>query len=150
MLNRPFPFKDEEFDFVLLCDILEHVKDPVKLMREAGCVGKNVFLKIPVENAILVRLMHKLRKVKYGPEHPSGHLHCWKLKDVHRIIDDAGLEIKKSIFIPILKQIVEKKYFLKTIVLTIIDIIDFVTPNHFISRNLVGGSLFAIAAAKKK
>lgn len=143
------PFEDKEFDFVLLCDILEHVENPVKLLQEAARVGKNVFLKIPIENAIFIRLMHKLRHVRYGPEHPSGHLYCWNLADVRRIIKDAELEIKRSKFIPIHNEIAEKKYFLKTIVLSVINLIDLLIPNKVISRNLVGGSLFAIAAAKK-
>ncbi len=146
--SAALPFKDKQFDFVLLCDILEHVEDPVKLLREAGRVGKNVFLKIPVENALFVKIMHKLRNVEYGHQHPSGHLYCWKLKDILRIIDEAGFVIKKSKFISTSNQLTENKYFIKTTALTMINAIDSLAPNHSISRNLVGGSLFAIAAQK--
>ncbi len=142
------PFKDKQFDFVLLCDILEHVNNPAQLMREAGRVGKNVFLKIPIENAFLTRIMHKVRKVEYGPHHPSGHLYCWNLKSILRIIDEAGLEIRRGKFISTLMETTEKKYFIKTVVLSIIKALDFIIPNHFIGRKLVGGSLFAIAVQK--
>jgi ubiquinone/menaquinone biosynthesis C-methylase UbiE len=36
------PFKDDEFDTAVLGDILEHVVDPVQVLREAGRVAKKV------------------------------------------------------------------------------------------------------------
>lgn len=107
--DSPLPFADNEVDFVLLCDILEHVQNPVKLLREGGRVGKNVMLKIPIEKALLFRLMQKIRSVKYGPQHPSGHLHCWRLGEVLRLIDNAGLAIVRGKFIRTPIGLIKKK-----------------------------------------
>ena len=147
--DDPLPFGDKEIDFVLLCDILEHIEKPIRLLRESARVGKNVMLKIPIENAVLVKLMHKLRGVKYGAAHPSGHLNCWKLKDVEKLVEQAGLEITKSKFISTDRNLTFKKYFLKNIVLMIIEIMDFLS-NHLLSRFFVGGSFFAITREKQK
>jgi ubiquinone/menaquinone biosynthesis C-methylase UbiE len=147
--DSPLPFGNKQVDFVLLCDILEHVDNPVRLLRESARVGKNLLLKIPIENAFLLRLMHKLRGVRYDQTHPSGHLYCWKLHDVIELVNKAGLEITKSKFIATELETTEKKYFFKTVVLSIIKMLDFFTPNHLFSRSLVGGSFFAIAREKQ-
>ncbi len=148
--DKELPFADKEADFVLLCDILEHVDNPVKLLRESSRVGKNVMLKIPVENALLVKLMHSIRGIKYGASHPSGHLHCWKLKDVYKMIEEAGLKITKSKFIGTVNETSEKGNFVKKIFLAVIGAIDRLMPNHLLSRFLIGGSFFAIVREKSK
>ena len=40
-IAEDLPFKDEEFDIVYLWDILEHVKDPQKTVKEASRVCKS-------------------------------------------------------------------------------------------------------------
>lgn len=99
--DNKLPFIDSEVYFVLLCDIPEHVDNPIALLKEAARVGKNVFVKIPVENAFLTSIMRKVYKIEYGLKHPSGHLHCWTLPGVESLILNAGLTIVRSSFIPI-------------------------------------------------
>lgn len=139
------PFEDNSINYVLLCDILEHVNNPVGLLQEASRVGKNVILKIPIENALLIRFMHKFRGIKYGPQHPAGHLYCWKLSDALRIINEAGLRIIRGKFVSTPINLFEKKFLLKTSILILIKIIDFFAPDKYVTRYLIGGSYFAIA-----
>jgi len=47
--GHSLPFKDESFDTVALGDVMEHVDDPVQVMREAKRVGKKVIMTIPNE-----------------------------------------------------------------------------------------------------
>ncbi len=143
--DKPLPFSNNEVDFVLLCDILEHVEDPKPLLREAARVGKNVLLKIPIEDAILLNIMRKINKVEYGPQHPSGHLHCWTISKTQNIIEDAGLKIIRSKFLPMPVDLLEKKYLLKNITVSFLSFADIFTINNFFSRILIGGSYFAVA-----
>jgi len=43
------PFKDKEYDVAVLAEILEHVKDPIKVLKEAKRVAKRVVLTVPDE-----------------------------------------------------------------------------------------------------
>lgn len=43
------PFKDKSFDTVCLAEILEHVRDPVRVLSEARRVGKLVLITVPNE-----------------------------------------------------------------------------------------------------
>ena len=43
------PFRDKTFPCIVLGDILEHVHDPVQLLREAERVARNIYLTVPNE-----------------------------------------------------------------------------------------------------
>lgn len=43
------PFKDKEFDIAVLAEILEHVPDPVKALKEAARVANKVVITVPNE-----------------------------------------------------------------------------------------------------
>lgn len=148
--NAPLPFSDNEIDFVLLCDILEHVENPIELLAEAARVGRNVMLKIPIEKALLLRLMRKIRGIKYGPEHPSGHLHRWGLREVLRLIDDAGLMIVRGQFVRTPIALLQKKIPPKTAVFLLAAVADLFTRQKFVTRYFIGGSYFAIARKKSQ
>jgi ubiquinone/menaquinone biosynthesis C-methylase UbiE len=46
---QDLPFKDKEFDTAVLAEILEHVPDPVKALKEAKRVAKKVVITVPNE-----------------------------------------------------------------------------------------------------
>ncbi len=43
------PFSDKQFNCAILGDILEHVKDPVQVLKEAKRVANNVYITVPNE-----------------------------------------------------------------------------------------------------
>jgi ubiquinone/menaquinone biosynthesis C-methylase UbiE len=44
------PFKDKEFDTAILCEILEHVENPIKALQEAKRVANKVIITVPEEH----------------------------------------------------------------------------------------------------
>lgn len=83
------PFKDNSIDLVILSDILEHIKDPKSLLKEAKRVSKYVVLNIPLEKC----LKNMILKKNYGLEHIEGHLHAWNKKEILSILNDVGLTV---------------------------------------------------------
>ncbi len=142
--NSPLPFKDDELDCVLLCDILEHVEDPVRLLRESARVAKNVLVKIPIERALVFRVVRRIQGVEYGPNHPSGHLHCWTLRDIRRIMDGAGLVVVRSRFAKVPFELLRKKTWPAKIFVRCLNMIDRAVRTPWCTRRLLGGAYFAI------
>lgn len=146
--NAPLPFSDNEIDFVLLCDILEHVENPIELLAEAARVGRNVMLKIPIEKSLLKAVFLKLKGIKYGARHPSGHLHSWRMGEVLRLIDKAGLKIIRGKFVRTPLYLIQKKNPLRVAAFLLTSAGDIFTKQLFLTRLLLGGSYFAIARKK--
>ena len=48
--TKPLPFRDKEFDCAVLAEIIEHVKEPVSAIKEAGRVAKQVLISVPYEH----------------------------------------------------------------------------------------------------
>lgn len=45
--GEDLPFKDQEFDYVISCHVLEHVENPVKFLNEIFRVGKRGYIETP-------------------------------------------------------------------------------------------------------
>lgn len=75
------PFKDKEFKQALLCEILEHVDDPLQVLREASRVAEEVIITVPDENA------------PYTPSHSPEHVRVFTEESLLELIRRAGMEI---------------------------------------------------------
>jgi SAM-dependent methyltransferase len=142
--DNKLPLGDNQIDCVLLCDILEHVDKPAELLKEAARVGKYVLLKIPVENALFFRFMNKVRGVKYGLNHPSGHLHCWNMQNINTLLYQANITIIKDLFLPTPIEQIKYKFGVKILVFKLCGLLDKVCKTNIFNRLLLGGSYFAI------
>jgi len=49
--NKPWPFKNKEFDFVVCSHLLEDIRDPVWVCREMMRVGKRGYIETPSREA---------------------------------------------------------------------------------------------------
>lgn len=149
--NFPIPFENKSIDYVILVDIIEHVEDPVGFTKDAARVGRKLLLKIPVEKALLMRIGYMLNGIKYGLNHPAGHLHCWNCREVFKVLDLAGVNTLEEKYVPSEYEFSEKKNFLKGIVFRLISFLDntFSTKDFFFSKLLLGGNLFVIGEEKE-
>jgi len=81
------PFKDKSFDVVVCGDVLEHVYDYEKAVKEARRVGKTVVATIPTKE-YEERIGHK----------PSGYPfseHVWKpaIEEIKKLFPNAEIEM---------------------------------------------------------
>ena len=59
--GESLPFKDKEFDYVICCQVLEHVEDPVKFLSEQFRVAKRGYIETPslLGECLFPRVSHK-------------------------------------------------------------------------------------------
>lgn len=77
--HRPWPFEDDQFDFVVCSHTLEDVRDPIWVCAEINRVGKAGYIEVPA------RIQEQTRGV-HGPWVGWSH-HHW-------LIDIEGMEVR--------------------------------------------------------
>ncbi|MBN1263261.1 MAG: class I SAM-dependent methyltransferase [Candidatus Pacebacteria bacterium] len=74
------PFKNNRFDLVLLCEVLEHLENPVRAIAEASRVTKqNCLFSIPLEPWWRILNLLRLKYVS-GLGNTPGHINHWTPK----------------------------------------------------------------------
>jgi ubiquinone/menaquinone biosynthesis C-methylase UbiE len=81
------PFKDKEFDVAVLSEILEHVDDPVAVIREAKRVARFVIISVPNE------YMWSPDKKPFTPRDLSGHQRQFTAETLFQAVEDAEMHI---------------------------------------------------------
>jgi len=87
-----FPFKENEFDVIILSDVLEHLDYPEKALTECKRVLKKngkMIITIPNSNNILFKLGIWNQAVKTGNEHKK----FWGKKDFTEFLSKQGLRV---------------------------------------------------------
>ncbi len=79
--------KTKKFDMVILSDILEHVPDDLKLLKQVSQISKYVLINLPLEKCFVTR-----NRI-YGENDPSGHLRKYDEEDGLNLIKKAGFKI---------------------------------------------------------
>lgn len=92
---KTFPYKDSEFDAIVLLDIIEHVKDPSLVIKECVRVLRKrgiLFLVIPCEGEPCT--LHRFfRKRGWSlSEEFVGHIQQLTKKEVSKMLEDEGLK----------------------------------------------------------
>ncbi|VVB60054.1 Ubiquinone/menaquinone biosynthesis C-methyltransferase UbiE [uncultured archaeon] len=148
-LQKKLPFKGKEFDLSILCDILEHVRNPKELAKEAQRISKYTLFKIPLENAHYWNLLEKMgRYESVGENHGSGHLYKWNKRQARSLIE-AGI-IKKEIAkspLPMNLKIKTKKGIMREII-TLVERITY-NISEPLSIEIFSGSLFLFVENEK-
>lgn len=108
-LNQPLPFNDKFFDATVAADVIEHVFDPLALLREVRRTLKDdgcAILGIPQHFAILQRLRMLFGKGIVTAEHKyycAGyrswnypHIRLFTLQECFQVVEAAGFRVEKS------------------------------------------------------
>ena len=84
--------RDESFDAVTLCHVIEHVYDPIALLRECARVlkpkGKLVVLTPNVESR-----GHQVFQDSWRELDPPRHVYLFSLETLRRVADRSGIQI---------------------------------------------------------
>lgn len=88
------PFFDNEFDYVVMLDILEHLYSPADLLKEAKRVSKkNIIISVPNFNSLPARIQMLLGKVPENNRDNKGHIYWFNLKVLKKMLKDSDLKI---------------------------------------------------------
>lgn len=102
------PFHKQTLDLITIADVVEHVPNPSKLIKEAARVSKNVIIRIPIERnmeyslvenpkKIFLKYMRKLLGIKI--DEFEEHLHRFNRKEFVCLLRKNGLNvIKRNVF----------------------------------------------------
>ncbi len=85
---------EQDYDYVILSEILEHLPFPENLIKKIAPHAK--FLVISVPNSAFYRFRLQLlggRFLKQWAAHPSEHLRFWSHKDFMEWLDALGIEV---------------------------------------------------------
>lgn len=76
------PFKDEVFDFVWACAVIEHVKDDC--IEEIMQVGKHIIITTPNKNSPLNILNKLLRRRSWFSPKQHGHVRSYGIRELKK------------------------------------------------------------------
>lgn len=97
---------EDEFDIIILGDVLEHLKDPLGVlikMKKFLKAGGQIIISLPNIAFIFFRVSLLFGNFDYMDKGPmdKGHLRFFTLKTSNKLVRDAGLRIENIYFIPI-------------------------------------------------
>lgn len=88
-----FKFKDKQFDLVICCEVLEHVKNYRKALNELRRISRKYIL-ISVPNEPIWRILNMTRgKYLFDLGNTPGHLNHWSKSNFIKFIEKEGLVI---------------------------------------------------------
>ena len=94
------PAGDREFELGLLSHVLEHVPEPVPLLRETARVSRAVILEVPLERNLSGR-----RAASRERSDAAGHLEPLDRDAVRALAADAGLRVERELLDPLPREV---------------------------------------------
>lgn len=108
-------YKQYKYDYVLFADVLEHLRDPLEVLKKAVSLLKDdgeVIISIPniCHNDILIRMYFNDFCYTGLGLLDETHIHFWGVNQLAKFVDEAGLKITAYEAVTMQTQRTEQKY----------------------------------------
>lgn len=92
------PYKNNSFDLVICTEVLEHLENPEKALKELARVSKQyLLLTVPNEPFFMVSNLLRGKNVKrFGND--QGHLNHWNVYSFNKFLKENSIKIKEVKF----------------------------------------------------
>jgi SAM-dependent methyltransferase len=90
------PARDDEYHLAVLSHVVEHVPDPLPLLKEAARVARHVLVEVPLEDNRSAR-----RPAKQKLSRDAGHLHAFSRASLRAQLKAAGLTVRHELTDPL-------------------------------------------------
>lgn len=92
-------YKNQQFDLVVCCEVIEHLENPERGLKEIKRIAKNSIISVPVEPLWRVLQLMRLKYIKDLGNTP-GHLNHWSVKNFALLLNHYFKIITKKLPLP--------------------------------------------------
>jgi ubiquinone/menaquinone biosynthesis C-methylase UbiE len=83
------PYRDRQFDLVILSHVVEHVEHPRKILHEASRVADYVFIEVPLEDTVRLKPDYLFDSV--------GHINFYSWKTIRQLVQTCDMRVLSQI-----------------------------------------------------
>lgn len=88
------PFTDNQFDYVVMLDVLEHLYSPEDLLKEAKRVSKkSIIISVPNFSSLPARAQMLLGRIPENNTKNKGHIYWFNLRILEEMLKNNDLKI---------------------------------------------------------
>lgn len=97
-ITEKLPFANNSFDSVILTDVLEHLFQPIEVLKEVHRVSKKyILISVPNFASLPARIQVLLGKVPENNTPRDGHVYWMTYKVITKLLSDTGFEVEKVV-----------------------------------------------------
>jgi methionine biosynthesis protein MetW len=97
-ITKPFPFPDNSFSTACALDVLEHLYDPLPMLKEMARVARQVVVVVPNFHYWKGRAHMLIGKVPFQCKPKRGHVYWFNYAILQDMVIGAGLQIDTVVF----------------------------------------------------
>lgn len=93
--SKKLPFPDNSFETVVLLDVLEHLYQPKKILKEVYRVSRrNLVMSVPNFNSLPARIQMLLGKIPENNKHRQGHVYWMSYSIIKDLLEESTFSIE--------------------------------------------------------